>query len=60
MTNMPLLKALAKKSPEEFTVHCHKLSEELFPNFRHEETNLCIFSGANKSKRQISLEISTK
>lgn len=50
---MPFLKALAEESPGELTVHCHILWEELFPNFRHEEINLCIFRGANKSKRQI-------
>jgi hypothetical protein len=53
MTNMPLLKALAEKSPEELTVRCHKLSKGPFPNFRHEETNLSIFPEASKSKRQI-------
>jgi hypothetical protein len=50
---MPFLKALAEESPGELTVHCHILWEELFPNFRHEETNLRIFPGAIKSKRQI-------
>ena len=53
MTIMLCLKALPEESPGELTVHCHILWEELFPNFKHEETNLRIFPGANKSKRQI-------